>query len=58
MAIIEQMKLRIAELYQELNRLEKSGYTPENLARVHEIEKQAKDLKMAISHKKKAIGLA
>lgn len=57
MVTIKLMKIRIAELYQELNRLEKAGYTPENLERVREIEKQANALKMAIRHKQVALGL-
>lgn len=57
MVTIKMMKLKIAELYQELNELEKAGYTPENLERVREIEEQAKRLKVAIQHKQRALGL-
>ena len=57
MVTIKLMKLRIAELYQELNRLEKEGYTPANLKRVREIEKTAKGIQMAIKHKQRALGL-
>jgi len=57
MVTIKLMKLRIDELYQELNRLEKAGPSPENLSRVRDIEKQANALKMAILHKKRSLGL-
>ena len=57
MVTIKLMKLRIQELYQELNQLEKAGPSPENLARVREIEKAAREIEVAIQHKKRALGL-
>lgn len=57
MVTIKLMKIRIAELYQELNRLEKAGYSEENLARVCEIEEQAKALTIAIKHMQRKLGL-
>ena len=57
MAIIKEINIRIAELYRELNRLEKAGYSPENLERVHEITKQANELKMARRMRQRQLGL-
>lgn len=57
MVTIKLMKIRIQELYQELNQLEKDGPSPENLARVREIERTAKSIQMAIRHKQKSLGL-
>ena len=57
MVTINLMKLRIAELYQELNRLEKEGYTPANLERVRNIEKAANEIRTAIKHKMCVLGL-
>lgn len=57
MVTIKLMKLKIQELYQELNQLEKAGFTPENLKRVREIEERAKELKTAIKHKQRSLGL-
>ena len=57
MVTIKLMKLRIQELYQELNSLEKAGYTKENLDRVNEIKKQAEAIKVAIRHTQQKLGL-
>ena len=57
MAFIKQINLKIAELQQELNRLEKAGYSPENLQRVEEIRKQANDLRMAKRMRQRQLGL-
>ncbi len=57
MVTIKLMKLKLAELYQELNALKKAGYTPENLERVRDIEEQAKRIQVAIQHKKRSLGL-
>jgi len=56
-AFIKQINLKIAELQQELNRLEKAGYSPENLQRVEEIRKQANDLRMAKRMRQRQLGL-
>lgn len=57
MVTIKLMKLRIAELLKELNALEKQAPTPENLARVQEIKKQANGIRMAIRHTQQKLGL-
>jgi hypothetical protein len=55
--MIKEINLKIAELYQELNRLEKAGYSPENLKRVRSIQKQANDLAMARRMRQRQLGL-
>lgn len=57
MCMIKEINLKIAELYQELNRLEKAGYSPENLKRVRDIQKQANDLAMARRMRQRQLGL-
>ncbi len=57
MAIIKEINLRLAELAQELNKLEKAGYTPENMERVRQIEKLANELKMARRMRQRQIGI-
>ena len=57
MVTIKLMKLKLAELYQELNALKRAGYSPENLERVRDIEEQAKRIQVAIQHKKRSLGL-
>jgi len=57
MCMIKEINLKIAELYQELNRLEKAGYSPENLKRVRNIQKQANDLAMARRMRQRQLGL-
>ena len=57
MSTIEEMKFRIAELYQELHELENAEPCLANLKRVQEIESQANAIRMAIRHKKQQLGL-
>ena len=57
MAFIKEVNLKLAELWQELHRLEKEGYSPENLERVRAIEKQANELKMARRMRQRQLGL-
>ena len=57
MAIIKEINLRLAELAKELNKLEKDGYTPENMERVRQIEKLANELKMARRMRQRQIGI-
>lgn len=57
MVTIKLMKIKINELEKELNALEKQAPTPENLARVQEIKKQANGIRMAIRHTQQKLGL-
>ena len=57
METIAQMKLKLAELYQELNELESAEPNLGNLKRVREIESTANAIKMAIRHTKRKFGL-
>ena len=56
--IIECWKNKLAELHQELNALKSQEPSEENLARVNEIEKNAKGITLAIRQYKQAHGMA
>ena len=57
MSIIKKINYELACLGQELNQLEKAGYTPENLVRVNEIRKRADELKMARRMRQRQLGM-
>ncbi len=57
MVLIKLAKMKLQELDQELNQLEKKGFSPENLDRVYEIQKQIKELKVVIRLRKQQLGL-
>ena len=57
METIAQMKLKLAELYQELHELESAEPNLDNLKRVKEIESTANAIRMAIRHTKQKLGL-
>lgn len=57
MVMIKIAKMKLQELDQELNQLEKKGYSEENLDRVREIQKQIKELQVVIRLRKQQLGL-
>lgn len=57
-AVIESFNFKLRELRKELNTLKKSEPTPENLNRVNEIERNARELTNAIRVYKLGHGLA
>lgn len=57
MVMIKIAKMKLQELDQELNQLEKKGYSKENLDRVREIQKQIKELQVVIRLRKQQLGL-
>ena len=57
MSFIEEVNLKIAELYQELHQIEKAGYSPENIKRLDAIKKQTNELKIAIRMRQRQLGL-
>ena len=57
-AVIESFNFKLRELRKELNTLKKSEPTPENLNRVNEIERNARELTHAIKVYRLGHGLA
>jgi len=57
-AVIESFNFKLRELRKELNTLKKSEPTPENLNRVNEIERNARELTHTIRVYKLGHGLA
>lgn len=57
-AIVKSFELKLQELRKELNTLKKSEPTPENLNRVKEIERNARELTHAIRAYKLGHGMA
>lgn len=57
MSKIDAMKVRINEIYKEINILNKEDATPENLEKVRKLERQIAELRVAIQHRRNQIGL-
>lgn len=57
-SIVKSFEFKLQELRKELNTLKKSEPTPENLSRVKEVERNARELTNAIREYKLGHGLA